>query len=68
LGVAVLIFHSRRERRSTSEAARQLFEPSNEDRLEVVGLLLQPSEFLSEIRKSLVEGLTLSHVSWALIA
>jgi len=53
---------------STSEAANQLLESAKDDRIEVVGLLLQPTESLLRVRKKLEARLTLSQAEWALIA
>jgi len=53
---------------STSEAAKQLLESAKDDRIEVVGLLLQPTESLLRVRKKLEARLTLSQAEWALIA
>jgi len=53
---------------STSEAAKQLLESAKDDRIEVVGLLLQPTESLLKVRKKLEGRLTLSQAEWALIA
>jgi hypothetical protein len=53
---------------STSEAAKQLLESAKDDRIEVVGLLLQPTESLLRVRKKLEGRLTLSQAEWALIA
>jgi hypothetical protein len=53
---------------STSEAAKQLLESAKDDRIEVVGLLLQPMESLLRVRKKLEGRLTLSQAEWALIA
>src|ERR1700677_679654 len=53
---------------STSEAAKQLLESAKDDRFEVVGLLLEPTESLLRVRKKLEGRLTLSQAEWALIA
>lgn len=53
---------------STSEAAKQLLESAKDDRIEVVGLLLQPTESLLKVRKKLEGRLTLSQAEWTLIA
>jgi hypothetical protein len=53
---------------STSEAAKQLLESAKDDRIEVVGLLLQPTESLLKVRKKLEGRQTLSQAEWALIA
>jgi hypothetical protein len=53
---------------STSEAAKQLLETAKDDRIEVVGLLLQPTESLLRIRKKLEAKLTLSQAEWTLVA
>ena len=53
---------------STSDAAKQLLESAKDDRIEVVGLLLQPTESLLRVRKKLEGRLSLSQAEWALIA
>jgi len=53
---------------STSEAAKQLLESAKDDRIEVVGLLVEPTESLIKVRKKLEGRLTLSQAEWALIA
>ena len=53
---------------STSEAAKQLLESAKDDRIEVVGLLLEPTESLLKVRKKLESRLTLSQAEWTLVA
>jgi len=53
---------------STSEAAKQLLESARDDRIEVVGLLLQPTESLLRVRKKVEARLTLSQAEWTLVA
>ncbi len=53
---------------STSEAAKQLLESAKDDRIEVVSLLLEPTESLLRVRKKLEERVTLSQAEWTLIA
>jgi hypothetical protein len=53
---------------STSEAAKQLIESARDDRIEVVNLLLQPTESLLKVRQKLEEKLTLSQAEWTLVA
>src|SRR5258708_39596216 len=52
----------------TSEAAKQLLESARDDRIEVVGLLLEPTESLLKVRKKLEARLTLSQAEWTLVA
>jgi hypothetical protein len=56
------------EKVSTSEAAKLLLESAKDDRIEVVGLLLQPTESLLRVRKKFEERLTLSQAEWTLVA
>lgn len=53
---------------STSEAAKQLLESARDDRIEVVDLLLQPTESLLKVRQKLEAKLTLSQAEWTLVA
>jgi len=53
---------------STSEAAKQLLDSARDDRIEAVGLLLEPTESLLNVRKKLEAKLTLSQAEWTLVA
>jgi hypothetical protein len=53
---------------STSEAAKQLLDSARDDRIEAVGLLLEPTESLLNVRKKLEARLTLSQAEWTLVA
>ena len=53
---------------STSEVAKQLLESAKDDRIEVVGLLLEPTESLLRVRRKLEERVTLSQAEWTLVA
>jgi hypothetical protein len=53
---------------STSEAAKQLLESANEERLEFVNLLSEPTDSLIKIRGKADAKLPLSQAEWTLIA
>jgi hypothetical protein len=53
---------------STSEAAKQLLESANEERLEFVDLLSEPTDSLAKIRGKVDAKLPLSHAEWTLVA
>ena len=49
-------------------AHKQLLESARDDRIEVVGLLLEPTESLLKLRKKFEAKLTLSQAEWTLVA
>jgi hypothetical protein len=53
---------------STSEAAKQLLESSKEERLELVTMLAEPTDFLLNIRRKADAKLPLSRAEWTLVA
>ncbi len=53
---------------STSEAAKQLLESARDDRLELVNLLLEPTESLLRIRGKADARLSLSQAEWTMVA
>ena len=53
---------------STSEAAKQLLESSKEERLELVNLLIDPTDSLLRIRRKVDSKLPLSQAEWTLVA
>jgi hypothetical protein len=53
---------------STSEAAKQLLESSKEERLELVNLLIEPTDSLLKIRRKAGSKLLLSQAEWTLVA
>lgn len=53
---------------STSEAAKQLLESARDDRLELVNLLIDPTDSLLKIRGKAEAQLTLSLAEWTLVA
>ena len=53
---------------STSEAAKQLLESSKEERLELVTMLAEPTDFLLNIRRKADAMLPLSRAEWTLVA
>ncbi|MGB6742106.1 MAG: hypothetical protein WBE38_00515 [Terracidiphilus sp.] len=53
---------------STSEAAKQLLESARDDRVEMLGLLLEPTASLLKLRKKLEARLTLSQAEWTVLA
>lgn len=53
---------------STSDAAKQLLESARDDRIEMLGLLLEPTESLLKLRKKLETNLPLSQAEWAVLA
>ena len=53
---------------STSDAAKQLLESARDDRVEMLGLLLEPTESLLKLRKKLETKQTLSQAEWTVLA
>jgi len=53
---------------STSEIAKQLLETAREDRLEVVGMLADPTDALLQIRRKGDAQLPLSQAEWTVLA
>ena len=53
---------------STSEAAKQLLESARDDRLELVNLLMEPTESLLRIRGKADARLSLSQAEWTMVA
>jgi hypothetical protein len=56
------------ERVSTSDAAKQLLESTREDRLDVAGLMAEPTESLLQIRRKGEAQHILSKAEWILLA
>jgi hypothetical protein len=53
---------------STSEAAKQLLESARDDRLELVNLLMEPTDSLLRIRGKADARLSLSQAEWTMVA
>ncbi|MFP5236009.1 MAG: hypothetical protein ACLGSD_08900 [Acidobacteriota bacterium] len=53
---------------STSDAAKQLLESARDDRIEMLGLLLEPTDSLMKLRKKLETKLILSQAEWTVLA
>src|SRR5580704_2924837 len=53
---------------STSEIAKQFLESARDDRFEVVDLLADPTESLSQIRRRGESGVVLSRAQWTVLA
>jgi hypothetical protein len=63
-----LLAHKNGENVSTSEVAKQLLESAREDRLEVADLLSEATKSLTQARRKMEAGQSLSQAEWIVVA